>query len=241
MLTEAAQMADRGLQMARSIGAMEHLELGYAMKRDIAVSMNDYPAAYRFGNLYYRYRDSLMGEATARAVMEMEFRSRSRSLEQENESLRVQSSLQTQLMRKRNAFMYSVLGIALLMAAGLALVGYFLRKLRLSSNKLEEKNLVITRQNMQLDRMVRNKDRLMSIIAHDLRGTIGNQLTGLEILNRMQEDQEGTEQDRQKLMKNLRNSASYSLDLLENLLHWSRIDESESFSCFHCLLTPFQV
>ena len=230
-LTEAGKMADLGLQMASSIRAMEHLEHGYALKRDIALFMNDYRAAYRFVNLHYRYRDSLMGEATTKALMEMEFRSRSRSLEQENENLKVKSSLQTELMRKRNAFMYSVLGIALLMAAGLALVGYFLRRLRLSSNKLEEKNLVITRQNMQLDRMVRNKDRLMSIIAHDLRGTIGNQLTGLEILNRMQEDLEGTGHDRQKLMKNLRNSASYSLDLLENLLHWSRIDESESF--FH--------
>ncbi len=230
-LTEAGQMADRGLEMAHSIGAMEHLQQGYALKRDIALSMNDFQAAYQFVNLHYRYRDSLMGEATTRAVMEMEFRSRSRSLEQENENLKVQSSLQTELMRKRNAFMYSVLGIALLLAAGLALVGYFLRRLRLSSNKLEEKNLVITRQNIQLDQMVRNKDRLMSIIAHDLRGTIGNQLTGLEILNRMQEDQEGTLQDRNKLMKNLKNSASYSLDLLENLLHWSRIDESESF--FH--------
>ncbi len=119
-------------------------------------------------------------------------------------------------MRKRNSFMYSVLGIALLLAAGLTLVAYFLRRLRNSSLKLEEKNLVITRQNMKLDTLNKNKDQMMSIIAHDLRGTIGNQLTAIEVLHRI----DGTKQkeiDRNKLLGNLKNSASYSLELLENL------------------------
>ena len=68
----------------------------------------------------------------------------------------------------------------------------------------------------------------MSIIAHDLRGTIGNQLTAIEVLHRI-EGNEGVGIDRKKLLGHLKHSASYSLELLENLLLWSRLKESESF------------
>jgi len=71
---------------------------------------------------------------------------------------------------------------------------------------------------------------MMSIIAHDLRGTIGNQLTAIEVLHRIEGD-DGVELDRKKLLGNLKHSASYSLELLENLLHWSRLKENESY--FH--------
>jgi signal transduction histidine kinase len=160
--------------------------------------------------------------------MEMEFRNHSKALEQENESLRIQSDLTNALMRKRNSFFYSILGIAFLLATGLILVIYLLRRIRNSSLKLEEQNLVITKQNLKLDNLNKTKDRMMSIIAHDLRGTIGNQLTAVEVLYRIEGD-EGAEIDRKKLLRNLKHSASYSLELLENLLHWSRLEENESF------------
>ena len=106
----------------------------------------------------------------------------SRSLEKENNNLKIQSELAGQLMKKKNALMQSIAGITILLAALLILGVYFLRRMRLSSLKLEEKNLVITRQNLELDNMNRTKDRMMSIIAHDLRGTMGNQITAIDVL-----------------------------------------------------------
>ncbi len=194
------------------------------------MAVGDYQSAYQFALLHHLYIDSLLNEATSIAVRELEFRNRSKVLEQENENLRIQSDLAAALMRKRNAFLYSILGIAFLLAAGLILVGYLLRRLKNSSLKLEEKNLVITRQNIKLDKLNKTKDRMMSIIAHDLRGTIGNQLTAIEVLHRIDGD-DGVEFDRKKLLGNLKHSASYSLELLENLLHWSRLEENETY--FH--------
>ena len=130
-------------------------------------------------------------------------------------------------MRKRSVIIYSVLTITGILALALILVAYFLRKLKITSLKLEEKNLVITRQNVTLDRIGKNKDRLMSIIAHDLRGTIGNQITAVEVLKRIEENEQ-PEIDRKRLLGNLKKSASYSLELLENLLLWSRLEEGAS-------------
>lgn len=221
---ESAGRSEMALEIAQKIGAMEYIAEAYLIKKDIAVKQGDYRSAYQHAMAHHAYKDSLMDEATSKAAMEMEFRMRSRMLQQENETLRIQSNLDRLLMRKRTTVFYSILIIATVLLLGLILVLYFMRRLRKTSLKLEEKNLVITRQNLKLDQVNKTKDRIMSIIAHDLRGTIGNQLTAVEVLNRIEGD-EKVEIDRKRLLSNLKNSASYSLELLENLLQWSHIEE----------------
>jgi signal transduction histidine kinase len=224
---EAEQMADRALESALDIQSKEYVAQAYLIKRDIAVRRGDYRSAYLYTIQQNIYEDSLMDEATSKAAMEMEFRTRSRVLQQENENLKMQSSLDRLLVRRRTTVFYSITFVATILLLGLILVLYFMRRSRKTSLKLEEKNLVITKQNLKLDQLNKTKDRLMSIIAHDLRGTIGNQLTAVEVLNRIEGDDTAVI-DRKKLLGNLKNSASYSLELLENLLHWSRLEEGES-------------
>lgn len=224
---EAERMTDKARELASEIHAMEYITEGYRIKREIAVNRGDYRSAYQFARQYQIYTDSLMDAATSKAAMEMEFRTRSKMLQQENENLRIQSSLDQLLVRKRTIVYYSILAVATVLLLGLIFVLYFMRRFRNASLKLEEKNLVITRQNLKLDQLIKTKDRMMSIIAHDLRGTIGNQLTAVEVLNRIEGDT-SVEIDRKRLLGNLKNSASYSLELLENLLHWSRLEEGES-------------
>ena len=226
-LREAERMADTALQIAGEMHALEYIAEGYRIKKEIAAARNDYLSAYRYELQHHLYTDSLMDEATAKAAMEMEFRTRSNLLQQEVENLRIQSNLDQLLMRKRTTVFYSSLAIATLLLVGFILVLYFMRRSRRTSLKLEEKNLVITKQNLKLDQVNKTKDRIMSIIAHDLRGTIGNQLTAVEVLNRI-EGEQNVEIDRKRLLGNLKNSASYSLELLENLLHWSRLEEGLS-------------
>jgi len=224
---EAAERADMALELAREIGALEYIAAAYLIKEEIAVNRGNYRSAYQFELQHRMYSDSMMDEATAKAAKEMEFRMRSRSLQQENENLRIQSNLDRLLMRKRTVVFHSSLVIVSILLLALILVLYFMRRHKNALLKLEEKNLVITRQNLKLDQVNKTKDRMMSIIAHDLRGTIGNQLTAVEVLNRIEGDSK-VEIDRPRLLGNLKNSASYSLELLENLLHWSRLEEGES-------------
>ncbi len=225
--SEAKRMTDMALEHAREIHAMEYIAQAYYIKREIAVSQSNYRAAYQFGMQHHLYTDSLMDEAIAKAAMEMEFRTRSRTLQQEVENLRIQSSLDQLMVRKRTLVFHSSLVIVSVLLLGLILVLYFMRRHKNASLKLEEKNLVITKQNLKLDQLNKTKDRMMSIIAHDLRGTIGNQLTAVEVLYRIEENPT-VEIDRVRLLGNLKNSASYSLELLENLLHWSRLEEGAS-------------
>jgi signal transduction histidine kinase len=227
---EAGSVTDLALEIASEIKAIEYIATANRIKGDIAVKSGNYRSAYHYVTQYYLYRDSLMDDATAKVAMEMEFRYRSRVLQQENENLRIQATLDRLEMRRRTVIFHSSLVIVTILAVSLILVLNFIRRLRKTSLKLEEKNLVITKQNLKLDQVNKTQDRIMSIIAHDLRGTIGNQLTAVEVLHRI-EGEDKVEIDRKRLLSNLKNSASYSLELLENLLHWSRLEEG--VSSFH--------
>jgi len=62
------------------------------------------------------------------------------------------------------------------------------------------------------------KNKLFSIIAHDLRGPVGNFLPVLELLT---SDATLKDEDRKSLMDGLLHGSRTAFSLLENLLHWS--------------------
>jgi PAS domain S-box-containing protein len=85
----------------------------------------------------------------------------------------------------------------------------------------KEKELIIERQNAELKNINSQKDKLLSIIAHDLRSPFDSFIGLTEIL----ESQAGqiTQEDVRILANEIRNSASRIYNLLSNLLEWSRV------------------
>nr|NQU89498.1 PAS domain-containing sensor histidine kinase [Bacteroidota bacterium] len=73
----------------------------------------------------------------------------------------------------------------------------------------------------QLRELNATKDRLFSIIAHDLKSPYNAQLGFLELL--LEEDASYTKEKRQHFISMIYNSAKQSFALLDNLLIWSRI------------------
>lgn len=76
----------------------------------------------------------------------------------------------------------------------------------------------------QLQELIRTKDKLFSIIAHDLRGPIGNLLPILEML---ESDEESDIKIKDVLMEGLKKGIKSTYGLLENLLNWSLSQTNE--------------
>lgn len=68
------------------------------------------------------------------------------------------------------------------------------------------------------------KDKLFSIIAHDLKGPIGNSALILDILI---DDEDISEREKDEIIINLRDSTKRIYNLLMNLLDWSRSQKGE--------------
>jgi PAS domain S-box-containing protein len=71
----------------------------------------------------------------------------------------------------------------------------------------------------KLQELVETKDKLFSIISHDLRGPIGNFIPVLELLSG---DTKMDENSKNKFIEQLKKATEATFSLLENLLNWSR-------------------
>jgi PAS domain S-box-containing protein len=82
----------------------------------------------------------------------------------------------------------------------------------------------IKRQNDNLQVLLAEKNKLMSIIAHDLRGPLG---AFLQLTELIQEDFfHMTDEAKREMLARLGSSAANSYNLLENLLQWSKMQTS---------------
>lgn len=83
---------------------------------------------------------------------------------------------------------------------------------------IEESKLQILAQKEQLEQSNSEKNKLMSIISHDLRTPLVNIQAYLQLLNNRKIDGK----DRQMLETSLLQSTNSAVEMLSNLLHWSK-------------------
>ncbi|MEE4198029.1 MAG: PAS domain-containing sensor histidine kinase [Bacteroidales bacterium] len=83
--------------------------------------------------------------------------------------------------------------------------------------KAEEK---INEKNIQLEELVKTKNKLLSIIAHDLRDPFNILMGFSEVL--LEQYHELTEQEKIKYLQQINSAANNGFDLLTNLLDWSK-------------------
>jgi two-component system sensor histidine kinase/response regulator len=83
---------------------------------------------------------------------------------------------------------------------------------------IEEKNRQIIQQNQELEQLNAEKNKLMSIVAHDLRSPLANIQSFLELLTQDVLDAD----ERMAIELKLLSSTNNTLDLLSKLLSWSK-------------------
>lgn len=74
------------------------------------------------------------------------------------------------------------------------------------------------RLTLELENQLKSKTKFLSIIAHDLRGPVGNIMNFLELL---QNEKDLNEQERNKYLKILNRLSKSTFHLLQNLLEWA--------------------
>ena len=84
-----------------------------------------------------------------------------------------------------------------------------------------ERTKKIEDQNIQLEKLNATKDRFFTIIAHDLRGPVGNLATSLGLITDSFENL--SEENKLDLLLSLKSSSDKTYHLLENLLIWSKV------------------
>jgi PAS domain S-box-containing protein len=120
--------------------------------------------------------------------------------------------------KKNGEIYYEEAVIAPIKNARQQITNYLAIKIDITQRKASEQ--LLQKRNQELSEINSTKDRLFSIIGHDLKGPIGNLKQLLEFIN--QDIKKGDKESVQQILKMTKETAETSFDLLENLLNWSR-------------------
>ena len=112
--------------------------------------------------------------------------------------------------------------ILIFLFAGYAIYRY--QRYRQLNEKLITTNNLMNIQNQELNDLNTTKNRLMSIVGHDLKGPISSIINLINLL----EDSAISLSDAKKILKQLNPTAKTTINLLENLLQWGMLNSNQT-------------
>lgn len=88
-----------------------------------------------------------------------------------------------------------------------------------------KRKALLSKANEKLSKLDESKNRLFSIIGHDLRGPIGN---SVYLLNELHTNDDTLSGENREVIENIEQGLTQVQDLLENLLLWAKEEASEA-------------
>lgn len=192
----------------------------FELKQNAALNMavveenrKNYPLSLQYRKEYESWKDSLNNQNKIWALVAAEKEYAVSKKEKEIKVLKVENELKA---FQRNMLLLSSLFLGVLFAAGI----YFFRQ-KTKSNR------IILKQKQHLDALNMTKDKLFSIISHDLRSSVtalkksNQQISGaLKIKDWMRLDD---------LLQNSSSITNSIYNLLDNLLNWSLLQTKQLY------------
>jgi len=142
------------------------------------------------------------------------------TLEVEKKHLEKTKTLQEESIRRRNLLLVLTLFFAILSIWFAIKIMRVNKKVKRTNQTLTEQNEIIKKQNTHLEVLISTKDKLFSIIAHDLRSPF-NSILGFSNLLLEDKDEFSPKQITRQIGL-INSNAKSTLDLLDNLLDWAK-------------------
>ncbi|QEC75623.1 tetratricopeptide repeat-containing sensor histidine kinase [Mucilaginibacter ginsenosidivorax] len=212
------QYAQQGLQESKKSGIIELIATAYQVLYLTNQKKGSYKEALYYRNLEFALNDSLKTAEKEKVIRNIQS---SYELEQKQRQIDVLNKDkvigQKELERVRIRRDLLTAGAISLLIFAFVLFRSYAQKRKLSE-QLARQNKDITAQNMQLEELVHVKDRLFSIIGHDLRGPI---YTISHMMDVIKGDELSKEESKFWVGK-VSDTLTITAHLVENLLYWSK-------------------
>jgi signal transduction histidine kinase len=120
-------------------------------------------------------------------------------------------------IKEKQQQLNQIILIALFLTITLIAILFLIRKISKANKSLNEKNTIINKQNHSLEKINADKDRLFSIISHDLRGPVAT----IQALMKAFSEKRIPLQDFEILLPGIVKNTNNLSNTLDNLLTWS--------------------
>ena len=173
----------------------------------------NFPLALTYRKEYEAWKDSLNDQNKVWAIADLEKKFAVQQKQKEVDVLAVENKVKR---AERNGFLISSVLLFMLLGTGF----YFYRQ------KVRSSKIILTQKN-ELDALNATKDKLFSIVSHDLRSSVNALKTSNSKLMENLERKNYTELD--VLLHKNSSIASGAYNLLDNLLNWALLQTQQSY------------
>ncbi len=214
--TAALAYAERSLQLAQDNQLKQQISEANLKLSELFELAGDYQASFKFYKSFVAFRDSVNNIDLVQKMADLR-------ADYEISQKQVEVDLLHQQQRNQQIIQIGAILLFFIITSGLTfsiwqkkrsnkqLMGY--------NQELVKRDIEIAERNKELQEMNNSKDKLFSIIGHDLKGPL-NTLTGFSTLL-SQHTESLTTEDIKRLALDLDISLRNQYKLLENLLNWS--------------------
>ncbi|WP_161971727.1 tetratricopeptide repeat-containing sensor histidine kinase [Flavobacterium silvisoli] len=215
----------KGFEKAKTVKAKWDIARSAEILSNIYRKKNDYKSAYEYLKINKRYNDSLYAESRIKAVNILQLEAK----ESENEKLAAKAETAQQKLNNTRIFV----GFVIILLVSLSIFTYyyyqytkqrgeFFKEIAIKNREIQSQQSMITAQNIALEELNQTKNKMFSVISHDLKTPINSLIQVIE-LNK-QNDLTKEEQD--FIFEQLQKQVKGTSLVLNNLLHWanSQID-----------------
>ena len=207
---KSKEYAQEALELSSNIkslgGQRDCTEILYRISKN----KGDFEQALKYHEIFQQLTDSLYKDENKRSLTLLKTK-----LKYDKDKQLLISNNERKLARQRNLINAAIIILMVLLAVAIPL--YFnQKKLKKLYRELQVNTKNLRESQMELDAINKTKDKLFSIIGHDLRGPIG----ALQGLLKLMVSREIAKEDFSKFIPKLRGDVDHILFTLNNLLSW---------------------
>jgi signal transduction histidine kinase len=208
----------KALDMSRVYDHKDEMERIHLLLADAYRDMQDHKKAFEQQRAYLKLHDSLNDRRNGERIALMQARFDSELKEAEIELLTKDMQLKQEEINSQRVWMYFYIGSLTLLVLLAFVLLYNYQVKRRANRGLQEKNKEIQRQAQELSNINGTKDKLFSIISHDLRSPLSSLrgLMDLVIEGVLSKD------EFLPVAHNLKYSLESVQENLDNLLYWAQ-------------------
>ena len=223
--TEALKYALEGVQAATAVKGKPEMRDAYRITAEVYEAKGDYANALKYFRNFSNFSDTLINEQMQKNTARLEARYEYAKIENRLKEEQAKKDAQHQAIVRNKEFEISFFITVIVFLSTFAFLLFRSRAAKQKINQvLEAKNTEISRQKEEIETQSlqlllnnQQKDKLFSIISHDLKAPLQSLTMVLDLLKARLL----SEAEINKMIEELRRDVDFSAGLVRNLLFWA--------------------
>lgn len=215
----ARAYTDSAMEIAKILKSQSICTECYSNYSNIFRKTGDFKKALTFKEKYYHLKDSIYSERGRKRVEELE-------IKYDTEKKEKMIAIQNLLIKKKenqNIFLFIIASLIFI----IVIIVVFQYRIKIRRNtELKESNQRLIESEKNLKQLSESKNKLFSVIVHDLRNPFGTLISVADFLEESYHEMD--EEHKIQTVKTIKNSAQQTYELLENLLKQGNPNKSPS-------------